>query len=154
MSGCAILKYSWPLFFRSHFEIWHAPDGSDLAECGAVSLGEWFPSFQRIVVPSSSRVSSQPSSFRSSGICHPMTRHHIAERLNPQQHHCKSLRSHLTWCCLKMLLKCLHSACDLYGAVTHHAMTIHGYCRCTARTFITWALHGCQWLLWHCCHST
>jgi len=52
-----------------------------------------------------------------------MTWRHIAEWLNPQQHHCESLRSQLMWCCLKMLLKCLHSAYDSYAEVTHHAMT-------------------------------
>jgi len=93
-----------PIFFHTYFEIWHAADGSGLLGCDAVSLGEWFASFQRILVPSSSGLSSQPLSFKSSGISHPMTWCDITERLNPQQHHCESLRSWLTWCCLKMLL--------------------------------------------------
>jgi hypothetical protein len=87
------------------FEIWHAADDSGLMRLDAVSLGEWFPSFQRIMVTSTSRVSSQPPSFRSSGISHPVTWCYTTECLNPHQHHCESHRSRLTWCHLKMFLK-------------------------------------------------
>jgi hypothetical protein len=64
----------------------------------SVSLCEWFPVFQRNVMPPSSRSKRQffrdLSTSDMLGTAHPMTRQHIPEALNPNQHSCKNFTSH------------------------------------------------------------
>ena len=51
----------------------------DLLACGAVSLGESFPTFRKIVFPSSSGAQAPDD---------PSTQRHTPENLTPQQHNC------------------------------------------------------------------
>ena len=72
-----------------------------LLGCDTLSPGEWFLVFQRIVVPSSSRVEqfkknysltirpmemNASQSFKMLEVAHPVTQHHIPEYWNRQQH--------------------------------------------------------------------
>lgn len=101
LTTASTISMKWNLYVK-HYKycfVWMSTGLSQTLFWGwhsSASQGNWIPTFQRYVVPSSSRVGKSRtwSTFKTSESNYPVMQHHIPEKLNPQLFQCRDFRPH------------------------------------------------------------